>query len=373
MVTVLTNYLNGLHDLEYHTNRIELVSNLLGLQINPQSTHPIEKQILAIQSQSISIINQKQFNYSSIVISLYGYFENFVEDLIRYYLTELNSCAPSFSALHENIIRFHVDLSFNLIQKLGSNRYSSITLEDIISNLHSCSSGATNYLVNQEAFTLHEANLRPNMINEIFNRVGMENIFRRAVRETTLLKYLLTEVAGANYNQVASEDEQRLAESSAKEYVTDLAERRNEISHGVPANLLGQSELIKYIAFFKELGKSLFTVVWREMLPYKTLYQGINLGKPLRVINNEIVAFELENLEVCVGDVLVGERENNIIKYLPWVIQEIQVDRQSFLDLKIAKPTKIAFKVKSVPGSQCKDNYSYSLIKKSDYDMSIIQ
>ena len=51
--------------------------------------------------------NQRRFEYNSVIVSLYGGFEQFVETLIEFYISDLNMIVPKYEKLPESITKNH--------------------------------------------------------------------------------------------------------------------------------------------------------------------------------------------------------------------------------------------------------------------------
>ncbi|MCK5616842.1 hypothetical protein KAR91_84050, partial [Candidatus Pacearchaeota archaeon] len=172
----------GLRDLRHYIKGIEIESKLLSFNyeelLPKKSNNPV---ILFQKHISQSISSKKRFEYNTIIVSLYGFLEQFIEAIIVGYLNYLNRIIPSYDDLPSPIKDNHIELSFELTSKSSkekSRNYSSP--ESIIQNLNSCLlSGEENYTINNDAFSLHSANFRVEIVNDIFSRLGIYKISKK--------------------------------------------------------------------------------------------------------------------------------------------------------------------------------------------------
>lgn len=118
-----------------------------------------------------SFSNKQIFEYNTIIISMYGYFEAFIEELIKAYISNLSETVSDFKKMPLKIQENHSALSAILIQNLTLPKYQNITTADkIIINAHSCVVGNGNYSINLDAYTYHTSNFRQGSIDEFFIR-----------------------------------------------------------------------------------------------------------------------------------------------------------------------------------------------------------
>lgn len=90
MKTSLSTFIKGLMDLRHYIQKIDLESQLLLCSVNEVA--PAEHEIVLLEFRenlSVDTVKWRNFNYNSIIISLYGYFEQFIESLIRAYVKNL--------------------------------------------------------------------------------------------------------------------------------------------------------------------------------------------------------------------------------------------------------------------------------------------
>jgi len=295
--------------------------------------------------------NQRRFEYNSVIVSLYGCFEQFVETLIEFYISDLHKIVPNYGELPESITKNHIELSIELLKNLNKMaKYEGVVTEaQIIANLHSCITVTPNYQVNKEAYSYHLANLRHNEVEKLFNRVGVEKIPNRTLECPDFVEYLQNKPL-------------RLKVEVAWSTLNELVTRRNQVAHGgVSSDLLPSDGLLDYLSWFEEYGKALYEVVYSEELGYVLKYQdGIELGKPIKVFpKRKVVGMSIKNITVKVGDLLVAKTANDF--YLAGEIEEIQENKVRYPEITASDISRdIAMRIPF----KAKENQTFFLIPK---------
>lgn len=342
MRSSLTSFIRGLNDLRDYIKTLELEADLLSADIDKTTTVPSEILLLILREHVSKSGNKKRFDYNSIVVSLYGYFEQFIESLLRDHISYLNTVIPKYDDLPESIIKNHLDLSFALVKRGEQTRYKGmINSSQIISNLHSCMGNVGRYQINAEAFTYHSANFRSDVIDECFSKLGILSISRKVIEGSIFTEYLRQANPDRDITRMKPED--------AYYYMNDLAERRNEVAHGSSSDTLSNDILLEYVKFFENYGTALYQVIREEALPFEVRYQSLPLGNPIAVYDNKIVCVYIQDMAIKVGDTLIAETPKN--RYVSGDIQEIQVEHVSYQEVnassKIAIGMRVNFKAKS--------------------------
>lgn len=350
--------------LEFHNGLEELIQFIEGSKIQQKIVTTYRKS----ETTSISIVpeglsekfqvfvshyesfnNKKRFDYNTIIVSMYGFFESFIEDIIKAYISTLIEYTDSFNALPVKIIENHNELSAVLIQNLKMPKYQNVTSEEkIISNMHSCVKGDSNYYINLDAYTHHTSNFRKGSIDEFFAKAGIENI------SSLIVKYPKFEG-----NLIENE----ISKTIAFWKIDDLAERRNQVAHGGEVNLLSIDILLDYIEFFQLYSESLYAVLQMEAIRHcleknKNLYE---FNKPIATYGQNIVCFDIENVKFSVGDVIYAKTNNPAEPIKFGIIQSIQINQQNVPEINALGNMQIGIKV----DFKVSDKYTYYIEQES--------
>lgn len=353
MKASLYTFVIGLRDLRNYIKDMELEYQVLFSKRGEKI--PFDHEAPSIEHRvSSSIVKWKMFNYNCIIISLYGYFEQYIESLLESYIKNISKMAPRYSDIPEPIKNNQIDLSIKLLNVIDQSKYRDIiTKAQVISNLHSCINNHENYCINAEAFSYHAANIRRNIIQDIFNQIGIKDVPNKVHKTASFIRYLSSKAHGTD-----PVDEADLS------YIDNLADRRNDVAHGVPVDdILSTEWLLDYINFFEAFGSALNEILYSNLLKFELKKSAIYLGRPIEVYGNHIVCITACNKNIKVDDLLVAVIDNETSPHRWGRILEIQINKIRYMELmnclnKIDVALRVDFKAK--------DSYSYYLLKKGD-------
>lgn len=262
--------------------------------------------------------------YSAAVLALYGAYERFIEEVLESYASGFPSRVPHYADISEAVRLHHLRLSLELASRDGAR--SKLAVPQIILNLAGCigPGGSDGYTLNAEAFRVHYGNIRAGKLGELFAAVGFERLAEKVVRIPPLAHWVMKEVQA-----------ERLIKSEAAKlaYLDDFVERRNEVAHGEPSEVLSLDLIEAYAAFLKSLCESLSALVVAQ--EYQDLTgRLVCLGKPIRVFKKiRVVTFDLKNVVLRPGTRLLVCRGQGVHpKFVEQAVSSIQVrgkDRRS--------------------------------------------
>jgi hypothetical protein len=353
MSGALQVFCKGANDLLSFIAGLELERRLLAANTNNPPSSESERIAAEIRLNSGTGSMKKRLDYNTVIVTLYGLFEQLVEGLIGEYSTNLSRSAPSYADLPQKLQKAHSDMSVELLPRLEHSKYRGrVQLHKVIANMHSCLSGESKYMLNLEALQQHSANVRADVLGQLFERLGISQVLQRLPRYEPFSSYL----------NINLDDE---AGSLAKmeiiyEQLDDLADRRNDVAHGVSSDILSTDLLRKRVNYLTALVQSLACFVDEESVGFQASVKGKPLGKPILVVNHEIVCIELHNQGIMKGDLLVMIDCSwpNPCIYSP--ITEIQVNNVRHEFVPPASSVKVGCRVSFRANKNC----SYILIPK---------
>lgn len=248
------------------------------------------------------------FNYNSIIISLYGYFEKFIENVLVEYIDKVGNIFTKYNKLPEAIYKHHLALSMTLLEKVQNPKYSGpLTKEIVIHNLHKCINLNENYQLNKEAFSQHSANFRLHVIDDVFNRIGISGLSSQVKKHSPFYDYIKSKYEIENIDDLSNDDIYII--------LNDLAERRNEVAHGVPSQILSNDILLNYIEYFDILGATLINVVEKDLDRLQIKENGNCLGELTACYNNGyVVCFNCKFRRLEKGDYIFSFNNQNYIE-----------------------------------------------------------
>ncbi|QSQ17478.1 MAE_28990/MAE_18760 family HEPN-like nuclease [Myxococcus landrumensis] len=349
----LATFNQELHDLRHHIHGLEIESRLMSVPAQPTQPAHIATLLKQFQDHRAGATAKRRFDYTSIIISLYGALEHYIETLLQEHLTRISALVPTYLEIPETIRTKHVPLTAELLGRLEHQKYRNrITPEFLIGNLHSCLSTADKYRLNIDAFCHHGSNFRSETIESYFKQTGIENLSKQIRSNASFSDYYQQK------NQALPPDDISFDLLFAP--INDLAERRNEVAHGSPSELLSNELLLALISFVEVYGKALHTVVRQSLLPWEVQYRGQTLGQPIQVYNNSIVCLNINNIPITQGDWLIAQPANPNAAYLEGVILEIQIANATHDKIHPQTKTAVAFRV----DYSAKKNQTFYLIQQ---------
>lgn len=300
MKASLTELLERLKDIRSLIESAEITSKLIGLA---SLVGGLEQDVLASTLLDLKRHTPaaafRRHQYSASIIALYGAFEQFIESIVRSYAQEINRVYATYASIPIAITDRHYELTTSVMSRIDEVRYRAIAKAQIVANLHSCLSGSQPYSLNDHAFTYHTVNFRHGAVHEAFKNLGVDGLLLKIRSTEPFAAYLV--------NQFAGQQTAQLTQNQVFECIDDLAERRNEVAHGVIHNTLSPELLLQYTDYVEKMCIAIYRVAldetWRRYFDNGKMIQ---LGAPISIIRNRIVCLILRGTEVRLGDILVS-------------------------------------------------------------------
>ncbi|MEO0043150.1 MAG: hypothetical protein RL329_2598, partial [Bacteroidota bacterium] len=283
--------------------------------------------------------DKKIFEYNSIIISLYGMLERYVERFVKEYLELLSSVVPNYEKLDEKLKEKHFELSIKLIGSITSRehaKYQHLTKESVLQQLHGCIENIAHYKINTDAFVLLSGNLKHPKIVELFTPINL-NVNAALQKNEPFVAFLKEIHEGKSISN--------LKPDTLYFKINDLVDRRNEIAHGSSRsdNILSINELRSYIIFLEKYIRALFKVLQEKYIQQESIHQFEKIKVIKGVWNQEILGFEIENATIVIGDrIIVHTAEDN---FMDKKILDIQIDNISYSKIEITTKTNVAIKI----------------------------
>lgn len=241
-----------------------------------------------------SAIRTKIYSYQSSIISLYGYLERFVEDVIVEYLKCISEACPEYSLLPPAIRKNHLGLSMDLINKIQrikgwSESDRKAKLSSAVSNMNQFLSEQGELKINHDAFVSHSSNFRYDTIHEAFTRLGIDAISKQCLGEQSLLNAL------CERNGIDVEASYKTLVSYLTTELDSLAQKRNEIAHGVRIDDIDSPELtVSRIKLIESYVAAIAAVVEKHIGQYIfSVSPKLLIGKPDCIFTNiNVIGFE---------------------------------------------------------------------------------
>lgn len=202
--------------------------------------------------------HERQFEYNSIIISLYGFLELFVESIICDYVDELRKLLKCFSDLEKGTKEHYRHEMIAMYNRRKSPKLSHLTDAAVSENLYKILHGDDPEII-PEAFFQSGGNYNFREITACFKALGCANI-RSEIKLYDPLRSYFSSI-GATPSDKDDDLYQKL---------DDLVRRRNEIAHGAnKGNILSKPILKQYKDFVKVFCESLASYLSDSILKKK--------------------------------------------------------------------------------------------------------
>lgn len=266
---------------------------------------------------------EKQFSYAASIVSLYGYFENFVESLCKEFVEELCSQTSHFSEYSNKIKKNYFPLWRSLCGKTSYAKFSHLSEEILVQNIHATIVEDKKEILS-ECFLPNGGNYKHSRVSDLFDSLGIQN-FDNLLKYPPLASYL---------------EEKGLSKQPTDRKVSilnDMVERRNQIAHGAePIDILDDNGILEIVSYANlyacSLNSFLQDTLWPSLLNKENNPSFVPIIKTYRP--GDIAELVINNIEVSKGQpVLVKNSETHYPQYY-----HTRVLSMKFLDKETQTP-----------------------------------
>lgn len=265
-ISQLDKLLNHLHILgELDTVNEEIQNSNLAEGIKTHATSVLRKNI-----------DEKIFDYNANIISLYGYWEQYIEAVIKEYLTELRGLNSSNDIKNRTIGTRYRNSIIDLFRKINGNspKFKHLTDISLINAMYiGCSQKQNDYI--PEAFFQSGGNYNYLETSDCLKRLGLNTIDNELKLYPSLKTYFM--------NQGLTEDViKSTSPTTLYAKLNSMVSYRNEIAHGGSNGntLLSIEEIKEYIGFLKSFASSVTECLNDDILSVKWTLKKCN---PIKV------------------------------------------------------------------------------------------
>lgn len=304
---MMVNAITVLHErLDSITTHIEVLKRI----------DAITKQ--RIENEDIKYIQSKQtdekiFNYRANIISLYGAFEFFIEEVFKEYINNLRNIIPQYSSLNNRIRDSYFTNVTKLHSKLHYAKFSHITEQHIAKNIERVIVQNKNEIL-AESYLGNGGNYKHQIVCDLMNSVGICNVDCNII-QLSPLSDLLSE---------STHDKEQQRRMVAMR-LDDLVNKRNEIAHGaIIDNIIDIESFEDILKFISAYCDSLNTLLKHELLAQKWEQLSCTIYTPINVYGNNIAELKVKNIQLSIGNKLLIKKQS-FPSYQEAEIKEIRI------------------------------------------------
>ncbi len=269
---------------------------------------------------------------------IYSIFEEFVDSIVKEYLTLLPQVFPDYNKLPPATLAQHRMGVSHILGKLGGNGlFRHLTEIETLRGITDGYSGKT-YTLLSDAFLTDTQNYRAPQINILFAYVGMSNIWAGVEKHSMVAEYMKT----------------RDPNDTPQTLLKKLVDERNLASHSGTTDVFAPDEILSLIGFIEAVVTAIAEIV-RKTGATLQCSAGFRteMFQVQRLFSNKIVGVRFLKGSVRVGDSLLALDHDRAfkatvlsIRHLHDVLESANAD--SFhelglgLDVKVGKSARLA-------------------------------
>lgn len=330
LYSALNEFQTSISKLKEHLVSIDNERKILDYLLTKNVPKEINECIEQIKG---SRSDEKIYNYNANVISLYGYLERYIENVIKEYISNLTLIESDFSNLPDQVQKSYFDMIKSLHGKLSYPKYNHFKEIDLVNSLYN-SLSKNRVSIIAEAFFKNGGNYRYDIIKDCINSLGLTD-FNLLYKYPDLYNY---------YSYRQNKDIEHTETSSMFTLLNDLVDRRNDIAHGENSDELLTPEIFRDYIDFTEivvnsinqyLEDALLTLVWDKTHSIEF--------KPYHCFGaNKVIAVNKEALSFKKGGKLLCASPHGVYpKYIQTDIKSIEVNREEVDSFTINQPGEI--------------------------------
>lgn len=322
---IINQYIKRLEEIKKHIEFISLQKDLYN-EIK-------EKSNMELYSSKLGKIINSTVQYNSIIICLYGCFEEFIDSIAAEYIRVINELCTSYKDLPKSLRNKHMIKVGDFLSNPQRYKGYELTVEECIKNIYMSIYSEEERTLNTELLITHGGNLKVDKIYDLFRDLGIKDL--KTELETKINKVRL-------------------------KLLDDLIDQRNVISHSWEVDQRFAFIKIKddIISLLVELGKTLKEILLDKIFLFIEFKEGFEcFEKPIKVINNRILCINSKKSHLRIGDSILLCKGNG--KKIRVEILELRVDG---VNKSKIEEENIAIGIKV--NKNIKENWTYYYVKK---------
>lgn len=322
---IINQYIKRLEEIKKHIEFISLQKDLYN-EIK-------EKSNMELYSSKLGEIINSTVQYNSIIICLYGCFEEFIDSIAAEYIRIINELCTSYKDLPKSLRNKHMIKVGDFLSNPQRYKGYELTVEECIKNIYMSIYSEEERTLNTELLITHGGNLKVDKIYDLFRDLGIKDL--KTELETKINKVRL-------------------------KLLDDLIDQRNVISHSWEVDQRFAFIKIKddIISLLVELGKTLKEILLDKIFLFIELKDGFEcFDKPIKVINNRILCINSKNSHLRIGDsILLCKGNGKKIRVEVLELRVGEVNKSKIEEENIAIGIKV--------NKNIKENWTYYYVRR---------
>ena len=236
----------------------------------------------------IQLQDDRIFRHCAVVTHLYGIYEEFVRDSLRYWLIRMPKYSR-YSQLEDSLKNAYRNGIAKVIRDIDKRQFSHLVLLDLVERYLGCLKDNQPWQFVDEALIIHEINLRRNELERLFTTAGINNFWGLLQNSDHIKNYI---------EHIGSE---MTLETSLEEFVT----YRNDASHGVPDEIKGSDSLRQWVKFTDAICEGIAEAITIKILEAEKIFDpSCVIGQVVEKYRNNIIVAKCNKCNLKVGQPL---------------------------------------------------------------------
>lgn len=258
----------------------------------------------------LKTLSTSTIQYNAVIISLYGCFENYIDNLLSVYINIVLEHAHEKEDIPVKMLSKYRKKVGEFLSAPQRFNAMDITENDIIADYHSILTSNFEEKINPKLFMAHSGNLHINEIINIMQDMGIENGGALILNSFLLKKHYVIDV-GMNedeFNVKKGRAASNITHSELLDPLERLVEQRNSVAHSWnEGNRITVHDLsIKTIPFLKTISKIVLEICLLELVSNILKLECCFSDKSLiKVYDNHIACLNSQGLNFKVFDFII--------------------------------------------------------------------
>lgn len=289
---------------EQYTVKVEQVEKFITMSIEQKNfVEEAERKILGISStidkyvENVRALSNSVVLYNAVIISVYGSFELYIDELLKAYIEYLKNKNLSFKTFPLKLQEKQKDKAAEFLGNPGRFLNYGLSIEQVISNLMDTIINDNSQSVTEKLLISHGGNIKTQQLNNLLADFGISDLSAKLKKHGELKRF-------SSNNELDGE----IIIPDGFPLLDTIVEERNKVAHGwnvdnrISFTMLKQ----KYLPFFRVFCKALNDIIIStiikdsrdsgEIIPFDPIIKVWPKGTYVGINNKE---FQLN-----VGDVL---------------------------------------------------------------------
>lgn len=311
-----TLFQENLEKIETYINCIETQKDV----INELSCSLIESNLESkfdktneYKEQLIKIVNSP-VQYNAVIISLYGSFEAFIDNIFKKYIEVIFLSVENYSMLPDKIKDKHIIKTGEFLNNSQRFQNYELTSKEAVENLYNCMNNLKDAKLSEELILSHGGNLRIGQILELMRDFGITSPLDRILFGSEYISFF------SNKYETDEEEATKLIEEKKKidfevlfSELKQLVEERNNVAHGWRIDNRIAYSVIKndIIGFLRCFGSIIEKIVFEEFYSFLNKTGKLHrFGEAIEVYNDKILCINNLQAKLKRGEFIFAEHEN---------------------------------------------------------------